>query len=223
MFNNPAHANDGNSYTFGHFELSDDQERLRKSSYSLRSRILATSSAIAGVALLAMTLTFAILYFKKTSDSKTVTPSMVITSNITVYYAASLQDVMTRLINPNFTAQSSIGVKTVSGASGVLAKLLKGGAAADVFISADKKITSSLFDPVRLPNSTIPVLRWYTFWATTRLGIAYNTESPFVDTFEKIANGEIKWYKALDPNVGMRIGRTNPNLDPKGTEWAPLL
>jgi hypothetical protein len=62
MFTNPAHANEGNSYTFGHFELSDDQERLRKSSYSLRSRILATSSAIAGVALLAMTLTFAILY-----------------------------------------------------------------------------------------------------------------------------------------------------------------
>jgi molybdate/tungstate transport system substrate-binding protein len=217
MFTNPAHANDGNSYTFGHFELTDEQERLRKSSYSLRFRILATLS-IAGVALLAMTLTFAILYFKKTVDSKTVTPSMVVTSNITVYYAASLQDVMTRLINPNFTAQSSIGVKTVSGASGVLAKLLKGGAVADVFISADKKITSSLFDPVFLPNSTIPVLRWYTFWATTRLGIAYNTESPFVDTFEKIANGTIMWYKALDPNAGMRIGRTDPNLDPKGTE-----
>jgi ABC-type molybdate transport system substrate-binding protein len=218
MFTNPAHANDGNTYTFGHFEVGDDQERLRKPSKSLKFRILATSSAIAGVVLLAIALTFAILYFKKTSDSKTATPTPMITSNITVYYAASLQDIMTRLINPDFTAQTSIGVKTVPGASGVLAKLLKGGAVADVFISADKKIASSLFAPVHLPNSTTPVLSWYTFWATTRLGIAYNTESPFVGTFESIANKKVNWYNALDPEKGMRIGRTDPNTDPKGTE-----
>lgn len=216
MFTNPAHANNGNTYTFGHFEVDDARETLKKPSSSARFRILATSSAIAGVVLLVIALTFAILYFNRTDQSKAAIPSNLITSNITVYYAASLQDVMTRLINPNFTAQTSIGVKTVSGASGVLAKLLKGGAAADVFISADKKITSSLIASAQLTDSTTPVLRWYTFWATTRLGIAYNTESPLVGTFEKIANGTLKWYNALDPTVGMRIGRTDPDTDPKG-------
>lgn len=216
MFSNPARAPETNTYTFGHFEVGDENESLTKPSHSLKFRLLATSSAIAVVALTAIALTFAILYFKNGNNSRTMAPSTILMSNITVYHAASLQHVMQRLINPNFTAEYAIRVKTVSGNSGALAKLLKAGAVADVFISADKKISASLFPPLHLPNSAAPVIDWYTFWATTRLGIAYNTKSPFASTFEAISNKSVNWYKVLDPSKGMRLGRTDPDSDPKG-------
>lgn len=135
-------------------------------------------------------------------------------SSITVYHAASLNNIMALWINPGYTSKYNISVKTVSDTSGNLAKKLKTGVVADVFISADGKISAALMVAM-LPNSTKPVVEWYTYWASTRLGIAYNTKSRFAPLFATIANGSVPWYKVLNPAT-MNLGRTDPDTDPKG-------
>ena len=86
-----------------------------------------------------------------------------------------------------------------------------------MFISADSKINAALL-PIMLPSSSIPVIRWYTLWASTSLGIGYNSQSIYAPQFESIANGSKLWFDVLSSNSQMKIGRTDPDSDPKGKE-----
>jgi molybdate/tungstate transport system substrate-binding protein len=56
---------------------------------------------------------------------------------------------------------------------------------------------------------------WYATFATTRLVLAYSPSSKFADAFRKAAEGKIQWYDVL-ATPGVRIGRTDPVIDPKG-------
>ena len=149
------------------------------------------------------------------------TPKIPVSSNITVYHAASLNNIMALWINPGYTSKYNIGVKTVSDTSGNLAKQLKKGEVADVFISADGKISAALIK-AKLPNSTEPVVEWYTYWASTRLGIAYNTKSRFAAELSSIVTDNVPWYKVLN-HVTMNLGRTDPDTDPKGKVTSSFL
>ena len=136
--------------------------------------------------------------------------------NVTVYYASSFNDLMTRIINPDFSAKYDYSVMSVSAASGVLATSLKAGAVADVFISAASSYDTTLLSSLLIPSGK-PVIRWYASFAKSRLGIGYNTQSPFLSVFQAIASGALPWYEGLDTTkYSMKIGRTDPNIDPKG-------
>lgn len=123
--------------------------------------------------------------------------------NVTVFYAGSLVSLM-HTINPAFTLSTNLGVLSTSASSGVLATKLQTGVACDVFISAAAAKTIPLLTS-KLPNSTSHVIDWYTFWAGTSLGLGYNINSIYANTFKSIANGSIPWYKGLDPK-NMKIG-----------------
>ena len=58
----------------------------------------------------------------------------------------------------------------------------------------------------------------YIPFGRTRLGIAYSHKSAFTALFQGVENGTVPWYEALNVTKypEMRIGRTDPNTDPKG-------
>jgi ABC-type molybdate transport system substrate-binding protein len=174
---------------------------------------LAAACAVTTAIILAILLGVTFAKYQKVS---TAPSQQEVSSYIIVHHAASLKSVMTKIINPAFTAKYNIGVTTVSNSSGILAKGLKAGAIADVFISADSKITDTL-----LLQKVNPIVSWYSYWVCSSVGLAYNTGSKYSSVFRSIAKGTVPWYKAI--NSTMKIGRTHPDHDPKGNYANPLV
>lgn len=164
---------------------------------------------IAIILAILLSVTFA-NYQKVTATSS----QQAVSSYVIVHHAASLKGVMTTIINPAFTAKYNIGVITVSNTSGILAKNLRAGAIADVFISADSKITDTL-----LLTKENPIVSWYSFWVCSSVGLAFNTGSKYSSVFRSVVKGIVPWYKAI--NSTMKIGRTDPEHDPKGNYVNP--
>jgi molybdate/tungstate transport system substrate-binding protein len=79
----------------------------------------------------------------------------------------------------------------------------------DIFVSAD---TSPI---ERLINHTPPLANWIVKFGSAELVIAYNPQSSFASDLVKASNGEIPWYQVLGKE-GLKFGRTDPELDPKG-------
>jgi ABC-type molybdate transport system substrate-binding protein len=56
---------------------------------------------------------------------------------------------------------------------------------------------------------------WYLGFARTEMVIGYNSNSKFAADFQAAGNGTKPWYQVLE-EPGLRLGRTDPLLDPKG-------
>jgi molybdate/tungstate transport system substrate-binding protein len=79
----------------------------------------------------------------------------------------------------------------------------------DVFVSADTT-------PIeRLINHSLPLANWLVKFGSAELVIAYNPQSSFASELLKASKDEIPWYKVLEKE-GLKLGRTDPELDPKG-------
>ena len=173
---------------------------------------LGAACAVTTAIILAILLGVTFANYQKVSSSAS---HQAVSSYIIVHHAASLKGVMATIINPAFTAKYNIGVITVSNTSGILAKDLKAGAIADIFISADSKITDTLLLP-----KVNPIVSWYSFWVCSSVGLAYNTGSKYSSVYRSISKGIVPWFKAI--NSTMKIGRTDPEHDPKGNCLNPL-
>ena len=213
-----------NVYVFGALEVDANPSPAQRTQRGLRRTyfLLGALTAAIGVALIiSLSVAYAVNWTKPSSStsSRGLVPQQM-KGNVTVYYAASLNDLMSRFINLDFTISYGYRVKSLSAASGVISAKLQAGAAADVFISA------AVSNDLTLLASTLPasagqkqgkVITWYATFAKTRLGIGYNINSPFRSTFEAILGGALPWYEALDTTkYHLKLGRTDPNLDPKG-------
>jgi molybdate/tungstate transport system substrate-binding protein len=64
-------------------------------------------------------------------------------------------------------------------------------------------------------NHSPPLANWLIKFASAELVIAYNPQSPFASDLLKASKDEIPWYKVLEKE-GLKFGRTDPELDPKG-------
>lgn len=80
----------------------------------------------------------------------------------------------------------------------------------DVFISADPVVNRLLERPG--PGPSAP---WFLTLARTEMVIAYGPGSRFAPAFREAAAGRRAWYEVL-ASPGLRLGRTDPQLDPKG-------
>jgi molybdate/tungstate transport system substrate-binding protein len=131
-------------------------------------------------------------------------------SSIGVLYAGSLVTVMERAIVPA-AAQRGLDVRGEGRGSVALANLIRNGLRSpDVFISADTAVLEGLMGPA---NANL--VSWYATFATTRLVVGYAPSSPFARTFVDVARGRMRLVDAL-LSPGLRLGRTDPALDPKG-------
>jgi molybdate/tungstate transport system substrate-binding protein len=125
---------------------------------------------------------------------------------ISLLYAGSLVDLMTNQVIPGFEAAGGGTVNGLPAGSTELASDIKNGLQrADVFVSASPSVNTSLAGAA---NGNW--VSWYGEFASAPLVIAYNPKSKYAADFKKEP-----WYKVLE-EPGIRIGRTDPKLDPKG-------
>ena len=130
---------------------------------------------------------------------------------VNVAYAGSLVNVMEHQLGPAFQAATGYTYQGKGAGSTALANQIKGKLIApDIFISA----SAAAYAPLEgAANGN--VVRWYMSFAATQMVIGYSPKSAFAARLQAAANGATPWYTVLE-TPGLRIGRTDPALDPKG-------
>jgi molybdate/tungstate transport system substrate-binding protein len=134
---------------------------------------------------------------------------------VSVAYAGSLVGVMEGPLRSELRSQTGIELAGEAKGSKALANLISAGLRTpDVFVSADPALVAKL--------SAQHLVRGYVTFGSARMLIAYSDKSPHRALFERAAAGRISILDALaDPSV--RVGRTDPQLDPKGARTIRVL
>lgn len=128
---------------------------------------------------------------------------------VNVLYAGSLVHLMEGQIGPSFQKATGDPYLGEGGGSTDLAQLIASGSkSADIFISASPSAVALLM------GKGGPV-KWYVLFARSSLVLAFNPKGPHAALFQAAKAGETAWYQPL-LTPGVRLGRTDPLLDPKG-------
>ncbi|HTK06033.1 MAG TPA: extracellular solute-binding protein, partial [Ktedonobacteraceae bacterium] len=131
--------------------------------------------------------------------------------NVQVMYAGSLVSIMENQIAPAFKKNTGYTFQGEAKGSVALANEIKGHLhRPDIFISASPATNKQL-----MGSANGNYVSWYANFARSEMVIGYNPRSHFASDFQAAANGSKPWYQVLE-EPGMRIGRTDPILDPKG-------
>mgnify|MGYP001553011315 FL=1 len=125
---------------------------------------------------------------------------------VNVLYAGSLVNLMERSVGPAFEKETGLHFRGYAAGSNKIANEVKGKLRrGDVFISASPKVNTSLMGAANGDH-----VSWYVNFAESPLMIGYNPQSRFAADFKKK-----RWDQVLQ-EPGIRVGRTDPKLDPKG-------
>lgn len=130
---------------------------------------------------------------------------------VNVAYAGSLVNLMEHKLGPAFQHDSGYTYQGKGAGSTALANQIKSKLISpDVFISA----SAGAYSPLEgAANGNI--VSWYMSFAATAMVIGYSPKSSFASQFQAAASGTTPWYQVLESS-GLRLGRTDPALDPKG-------
>ena len=132
---------------------------------------------------------------------------------VDVLYAGSLVTLMERGVGPAFQQATGFEFRGVSGGSNALANQIKGRLRrGDVFISANPKVDADLARP-----DHGGWVRGYITFAQSPLVIGYAPTSRFAADFKREP-----WWRVLQ-QPGLKLGRTDPKLDPKGALSVQLM
>lgn len=132
---------------------------------------------------------------------------------VNVLYAGSLVNLMEHGIGPAFDTSGGGHFQGYAGGSTGLAHEIKARLRhGDVFISASPPVNDSLMGAAH--GNWVS---WYLTFAQSPLVIGYNPTSRFAADLKRKP-----WYEVLQ-EPGIRIGRTDPKLDPKGKLTVKLL
>ncbi len=140
-------------------------------------------------------------------------PSALAAGKVSVLYAGSLVNLMEHGVGPAFDKASGDTFQGYAGGSSGLANQIKGKLRqGDVFVSASPKVNDSL-----MGSANGDWVSWYVTFAQSPLVIGYNASSKFAADLKTKP-----WYEVLQ-EPGIRIGRTDPKLDPKGALTVTLM
>lgn len=133
--------------------------------------------------------------------------------DVAVLYAGSLINLMQTAIAPAFDRATGNHFRGYAGGSKLLANEIAGHLRrADVFLSAAPGVNARL-----MGARHGDWVRWYITFALSPLVIGYNPRSRFAPLWHSRA-----WYRVLE-KPGLRLGRTDPRLDPKGALTITLM
>ena len=131
---------------------------------------------------------------------------------VSVLYAGSLATVMENGIGPAFAKATGYSYQgEAQGSLGAAQMIRDHLRTPDVFISADPLVNTSLLMGPQNGN----LVRWFTVVASSQLVLAYNPHSKFAGKFQEAAANKLLWYEVLEI-PGVRFGRGDPSIDPKG-------
>jgi len=132
---------------------------------------------------------------------------------VNVLYAGSLVNLMEHGVGPAFEQATGESFRGFAAGSKELANQIKGRLRpGDVFISANPKVNATLMGAKNGSWAT-----WYASFAQSPLVIGYSASSRFAADFKTKP-----WYQVLlEP--GIKIGRTDAKLDPKGALTVALM
>lgn len=132
--------------------------------------------------------------------------------SVSVLYAGSLATVMEDGVGPAFTQATGYGYKGEAHGSLGAARMIRDHLRSpDVFISADPSVNES----VLMGSRNEDLVTWFVTLASSQLVLAYNPKSRFAAGFEAASAGKAPWYEVLE-TPGLRFGRGDPTIDPKG-------
>ena len=131
---------------------------------------------------------------------------------VSVLYAGSLAGVMENGVGPAFTrATGYVYQGEAQGSLGAAQMMRDHLRTPDVFISADPLVNVDVLMGPR--NGSL--VRWFTVFASSQLVLAYNPRSKFMAKFQESIANKVPWYEVL-ATPGVRFGRGDPSIDPKG-------
>jgi molybdate/tungstate transport system substrate-binding protein len=152
------------------------------------------------------------------SASASASSAAQATGTANVAYASSLEYLNTKVVSPAFTAATGNQFSGTGNASGTLSS--------DI---AAKEISPNVFESVGGDNIT-PLeptfTKWYIPYAGTSMVIAYNPKSKYASQFAAYANGSkplSTLFTTLLQTPGLKLGRTDPNVDPQGRDFIFML
>ncbi len=130
---------------------------------------------------------------------------------VNVAYAGSLVNLMEHQLGPAFQKATGYTYQGKGAGSTALANQIRGKLIApDVFISA----STAAYAPLEGADHG-NIVNWYMSFAATQMVIGYSPRSTFASQLQAAASGATPWYTVLE-TPGLRLGRTDPALDPKG-------
>jgi molybdate/tungstate transport system substrate-binding protein len=140
-------------------------------------------------------------------------PAAFAAGKVNVLYAGSLVNLMEHGVGPAFEKASGDTFQGFAGGSSGLANQIKGKLRqGDVFVSASPKVNDSL-----IGAANGDWVSWYVTFAQSPVVIGYSASSKFAADFKSKP-----WYQVLE-EPGIKIGRTDPKLDPKGALTVTLM
>ena len=126
---------------------------------------------------------------------------------VDVLYAGSLVNMMEHSVGPAFNKSTGNMFQGFAGGSKGLANEIKGKLRrGDVFLSASPAVNKTLTG-----RANGDWVSWYVQFAASPLVIGYNPDGKHAKDLRTKP-----WYQVLE-DPGIRIGRTDPKLDPKGS------
>jgi molybdate/tungstate transport system substrate-binding protein len=139
------------------------------------------------------------------------------TGTVNVAYASSLQFLNEKVVSPAFTAADGYKFSGFGNASGALEADI---AAGEIHPNVFESVGGDNITPLE-PKFT----KWYIQYAGTSIVLAYNPNSKYASQFRAYAAGKLGLaglFKLLE-TPGLRLGRTDPNIDPQGRDFIEML
>jgi molybdate/tungstate transport system substrate-binding protein len=149
------------------------------------------------------------------SASSSSTPKA--SGTVSIAYASSLEYLNANVVDPAFKAAEGYSFTGRAGASGDLETDIASG-----------EISPNVFESVGGDNIT-PLEPKYTSWyipyAGTSMVVAYNPKSKYASQFKAFADGSkpLSGLFTLLETPGLKLGRTDPNIDPQGRDFIYML
>jgi len=147
------------------------------------------------------------------STSVSATPS----GTVNVAYAASLTFLNEKVVSPAFTAATGYAFSGFAMPSGAIESDI---AAGEIHPNVFESVGGDNITPLE-PKFT----KWYIQYASTAIVVAYNPHSKYASQFNAYAAGKLPLAGlfTLLETPGLRLGRTDPNIDPQGRDFIEML
>ena len=132
-------------------------------------------------------------------------------AQVSVLYAGSLGNLMEMDFGPAFSRATGYKYQGEAKGSLLSANLIREKLRTpDVFISADPKVNQRL-----MGNENGNLVRWYATIFGNEMVLGYNPDSRFAGELKKVGTNDTRLYEILQEK-GFRLGRGDPELEPKG-------